>query len=133
MTAVVLDFTTRQRILPAPTHEEIPPTAPCPSWCGGNCAGGEIITFGDGRQAIYDTRLHERKIYSTHATDDDAGEPIGVMVTIERTDTPDGPGTVDVLLGIGGKGARLTRQQRIELAAALLTANEFDDREGDQT
>lgn len=107
MTATVIDFRTRQHLTPTPTPTA--PTVPCPTWCPGNC--------GDG--------LHERVLFRTRGPGNLDDQPLGLTLTLERDDTDLWP--TEVLMQIGMAAVRLTRQQRIDLAAALLAANDLDD------
>lgn len=130
MTAQVIDFATREHVELAPTHRMIVPVTPwwtCPSWCAGDCMGGDTVVFNDTPPGITTDRLHERLVYRTRGTDDLDGTPVGVMVTLERNDSIAEPGATEVLLKVGAEGVLLTRAQRIELAAALLAANDLDE------
>lgn len=100
MTATVIGLFDRQVLAP---------TVPCPTWCQ---------SCGDG--------MHERLVFHTTAADDVDGATRGVMVTLEREDATAAPGPVDVVLKVGAEGVRLTRAQRVDLAAALLAANDLD-------
>lgn len=133
MTATVVNIFSRRHIEPMPAFEPfwLAPADPwwtCPSWCA-DCTGGGTYTYDPDRPGSVDGRLHERTIYSTQAAHMLSSEWVTVRVRIERNDFAEDtdPAPADVVLLLGdGAGVRLTRQQRIELAAALLTANEFD-------
>ncbi len=133
MTATVFDFATRARLAPmpaGPVYVEAPtPWWICPSWClhtPGTCAGGGTW-IDDGLPPVTDMRIHERVVVAITGVDDHRPDPVTVELRMERGDSPGEPGPTDVVLRVEGHGIQLTRAQRIELAAALLAANDLDD------
>jgi hypothetical protein len=57
---------------------------PCPPWCAGDCAGGDVVTLDSGR-TIIDTRLHEHTVGQLTGRDGQGGQT-DVRVYIERCD-----------------------------------------------
>lgn len=66
---------------------------PCPPWCH-TCTGGDTYQV-DGHTHTTD-RLHEGDIFSTRLSGDGVDQML--WITVERCDTPDGPGPVRTLI-----------------------------------
>ena len=106
MTATVIDLRTR-RALPAVT-ETVTKWWRCPTWCPGDCAGGETLTWPDGGGVTTD-RIHTLVLAT-----------VGDLVIEQvRWDAPDETPETRIVARVGEVATQLDDVQRQQLAAAL--------------
>lgn len=111
---------------PAVRTATIPGLPACPTWCAGDCRGGEVEHLGDGLTVTTD-RLHEKTLATFVAADGDsyAGrDKVTVQLFVERYDTVDpaeAPVRTQAMLDLDQRNP-VRRFVRVAMTAADLRA-----------